>query len=98
MYSSQSTQALLRQMYSSQSTQASLKQIIDKCMAVSPPKPYSHTNKRHVWLLVYPRAYRSRSTQASLPYICLLFIFENFKSQPFRVFLAYIFDENIYAK
>ena len=39
--------------------------IRDKCMAVSPLKPYSHTTIR--------RMHGIQSTQASLPYICLLF-------------------------
>ena len=39
--------------------------IRDKCLAVSPPKRYCHTNKRQM--------YSSQSTQALLPYICLLF-------------------------
>ena len=34
-------------------------------MAISPRKPYCHTNKRQM--------YGSQSTQASLPYICVFF-------------------------
>ena len=63
MYGSQSTQTLLLYKQETnvwQSVHASIPvvQIRDKCMAVSPPKSYCHTNKR--------QKYGSQSAQALL--------------------------------
>ena len=52
-------------MYESVHPKPTAIQIRDKCMEVSPPKPYSHTTIR--------RMHGIQSTQASLPYICPLF-------------------------
>ena len=43
-------------------------------MAVSPPKPDCHTNKRQM--------YGGQSTQTLLSYICLLLIFQMYATPP----------------